>query len=83
MRIIFFSLLLCALTSVVNAELPGPAHFSTSNIEPWGYLNDKNKPDGLLSQLAEALAKETNIMVDNQIRPYPRVIHEIKTVLTL
>lgn len=73
---LFLELLLWSSTGFAHPE--APAHFSTSNIQPWGYLNDKNQPDGLLSRLVEALEKETNIHIDNQIRPYPRVIHEVK-----
>ena len=79
MRILFFLIILSALWSEITAASSDiSAHFSTSNIQPWGYLNDKNQADGLLTKLAKALEKETNIYIDNQIRPYPRVIHEIK-----
>ncbi len=79
MRTVIFLLLGLLFYSSISFAHPGaPAHFSTSNIQPWGYLNDKNQPDGLLTKLAEALEKETNIHIDNQIRPYPRVIHEVK-----
>ncbi len=76
--VIFLFLGLLSYSSKSVAHPEAPAHFSTSNIQPWGYLNDKNQPDGLLTKLAQALEKETNIHIDNQIRPYPRVIHEVK-----
>ncbi|MDN3681008.1 ABC transporter substrate-binding protein [Vibrio tapetis subsp. quintayensis] len=59
------------------------AKFSTSNVKPWGFLGSDGKPTGLLIRVADALQGELSnggdIVIENQLRPYPRVIHEIKT----
>lgn len=59
------------------------AKFSTSNVKPWGFLGSDGKPAGLLIRVADALQGElsngSDIVIENQLRPYPRVIHEIKT----
>ncbi len=57
------------------------AKFSTSNIKPWGFLTSDNKPSGLLVHLTDALQQELRteeVVIDNQLRPYPRVIYEIR-----
>jgi len=52
--------------------------FATSSIKPWGYLNDQGDMDGLLVEFTEALHKNSDIKYENNIRPYPRVIHSLK-----
>lgn len=54
------------------------ASFSTSNIEPWGYINAQKEFDGLLIKVTKALETETGITINNRIEPYPRVINSIK-----
>lgn len=59
--------------------------FSTSNVEPWGWFNEEYEPKGLLVALNTALQKEMMhrshriLHFTNHIRPYPRVINDIKT----
>ena len=80
--ILGLSLLLQA--SAVFAQDPLIARFSTSNVKPWGFLNQEGMPAGLLISLVHELENElTNtrnnrVTINNNIRPYPRVIHEIK-----
>lgn len=72
-----------ALTSFANETIV--AHFSTSNVKPWGFVNKDGVQEGLLIRLVHALENElevdadNRVKIDNHIRPYPRVIHEIKT----
>ena len=71
--------------SIIFAQEPLTARFSTSNVKPWGFLNQDGVPVGLLVNLVHALedelinANDNRVTIDNHIRPYPRVIHEIKT----
>lgn len=61
------------------------AHFSTSNVKPWGMVDKEGVQTGLLVRFLNALENELEndigdrVKIDNHIRPYPRVIHEIKT----
>ncbi len=76
---IFLCILLPSVIQLtVTASEQPQAIFSTSNIEPWGFQNDNEELDGLLIKVAELLTEETGIKVSNHLRPYPRVIHEIK-----
>lgn len=83
MRLLFriinplLGLLLLLQGSVLSANDLISARFSTSNIKPWGFINQQGLAEGLLVTLAESLEKESGITIRNQIRPYPRVIHEI------
>ncbi len=77
------ALLFSQASSVYANELL-VARFSTSNIEPWGFINEKGVPTGLLIKLANALEKElatdgdNGVKIVNQVRPYPRVIRELE-----
>lgn len=65
------------LNTTTSASESHKASFSTSNIKPWGYKDD-NVYKGLLYQVADALQTESGISITNQLRPYPRVIQELK-----
>ena len=75
-----FILLICSaltlLTSVSAADSE-KVIFSTSNVKPWGYM-EEGIQKGLLVDLTNALTAKTGMTVENNIRPYPRVIREFK-----
>ena len=66
----------CSATNL--AAKTNTALFSTSNIKPWGFINNKNQEEGLLIDFNKALAHESGIKITNHVIPYPRVIREIK-----
>ncbi|WP_086479306.1 substrate-binding periplasmic protein [Oceanospirillum sanctuarii] len=74
-----------AISTAVTADAHDPVVFSTSSVEPWGYFIDGNQPAGLLVEFNEALQAELkqhssfDVTFENYIRPYPRVINDIKT----
>jgi len=83
---VFANLILVGLlllgTSILSANEPLVARFSTSNVKPWGFINTEGVPTGLLISLVHALESElassgNGIKIDNKIRPYPRVILEL------
>ncbi|GDY26179.1 hypothetical protein AHAT_20690 [Agarivorans sp. Toyoura001] len=75
--------LLCCLLLLVNwnvlATDLAPAKFSTSLVKPWGYKSTDLHEQGLLVQFTRALASEAELPFNNVMRPYPRVIKEIKS----
>jgi len=54
-----------------------PVTFVTSTVKPWGFQNEAGQLDGLLVHFAEALTREVNLPMRNQLQPYPRVIHSV------
>ena len=64
-------------TTLSNASESAVAHFSTSNIKPWGYEVDGSFK-GLLYDIADALEEESGIQITNQLKPYSRVIQELE-----
>lgn len=62
-----------------------PVVFSTSSVEPWGYFTDRHQPKGLLVTFNQLLQQQMqryspeSLRFINFLRPYPRVIHDIKT----
>jgi len=79
-----FSLIgaLLLIRPVLAAE---PVVFSTSSVEPWGYFTDRHQPKGLLVTFSQLLQRQMQLNSSetlrfiNFIRPYPRVINDIKT----
>ncbi|WP_220720041.1 substrate-binding periplasmic protein [Agarivorans litoreus] len=75
--------LLCCLLLIVNwnvlATELAPAKFSTSMVKPWGFKNAELHEQGLLVQFTRALTAEARLSFSNEMRPYPRVIKEIKS----
>ncbi|WP_163134218.1 ABC transporter substrate-binding protein [Agarivorans sp. Alg241-V36] len=71
--------LLLLLTGTVLATDLAPAKFSTSLVKPWGYKSSELHEQGLLVQFTRALASEAELPFNNVMRPYPRVIKEIKS----
>ncbi len=59
--------------------------FSVSNVKPWGYYRNHNHPTGLLVEFGDQLQRQilknaaARLDFENHIRPYPRVISDIKT----
>lgn len=82
----FSSLIVCgAFLNIPEVGADNTLIFSTSNVEPWGYFVEGNQPAGLLVEFNEALQDEmrqhdtSGVTFENYIRPYPRVINDIKT----
>jgi len=77
-------ILFCAFRHIPQTEADTLV-FSSSSVEPWGYFNDSKLPAGLLVELNKALQEQlqtqvkTHLLFKNHIRPYPRVINDIKT----
>ncbi len=71
--------------SITFAQEPLLGRFSTTNVKPWGFFNKERVPVGVLVSLVHALenelinTKNNSVIINNKLRPYPRVIHEIKT----
>jgi len=74
----FFCLIITIHCHTILAVEQSSALFSISNIKPWGYEDDKASLKGLLFKTSNALEAETGIKIINQLRPYPRVIHNLK-----
>ena len=77
----FILLFLNTLASGEQLDSFKPPYFATSNVTPWGYVNKAGLPTGLLVDYTQLLSQETGLPVNIQIRPYPRVIHEIESGL--
>jgi len=77
-------LLLIFQASLLFASEPIVVRFATSNVKPWGFIDQAGAPTGLLIELAQALEGELastddkHIKINNHIRPYSRVIQEIR-----
>lgn len=51
---------------------------STSNVMPWGIEKPDGKYEGLLVELADAFCHESGMQTRNRLKPYPRVINDIR-----
>ncbi|PCC99293.1 hypothetical protein EAO82_06655 [Halopseudomonas pelagia] len=52
--------------------------FMTADVWPWGYLEKDGTPAGLLSILAEQLAQEAQLKLDNRVLPPQRLLSKFK-----
>lgn len=71
-----FLLCLCFTTSVLADET---LLLSTSNVMPWGIEKPDGSHEGLLVELADAFCNQTGMQTRNRLKPYPRVINDIRT----
>lgn len=53
--------------------------FSTMDLLPWGYSDNKGNPTGIYSDIAAEIAREAGISYTNRIVPYRRMIAELET----
>lgn len=49
----------------------------TSNVEPWGFLDENGQMQGMLVDFQRSLFERARIQYQNHMQPYPRVIHAI------
>lgn len=52
--------------------------FMTADVWPWGYLEKDGTPAGLISVLAEQLAREAELKLDNRVLPHQRLLSKFK-----
>ncbi|HYD79936.1 MAG TPA: transporter substrate-binding domain-containing protein [Paucimonas sp.] len=68
----------CAESRARNAErLPLPV--SVIEIEPWAFTDARGRAKGIYVELTRALAREAGIEVEIKVRPYARVMLDMKT----
>ena len=51
----------------------------TTTVEPWGFFDENGKQSGILVDFVRTLMANAGLALDNKLKPYPRVIHEIAT----
>ncbi|MBQ0777229.1 MAG: transporter substrate-binding domain-containing protein [Pseudomonas sp.] len=73
-------LALCTPTAFGDDQTPEAEKllFMTADVWPWGYLEDNGAPAGLLSVLAERLAQEADLQLDNRVLPHQRLLSKFK-----
>lgn len=73
-------LALCTSTAFGDDQTPEAEKllFMTADVWPWGYLEDNGAPAGLLSVLAERLAQEADLQLDNRVLPHQRLLSKFK-----
>jgi len=59
--------------------LKEPVYFMTTTVKPWGYRNKAGEQAGLLVRFIDELALEAQRPYRNQLQPYPRVIHALRS----
>ncbi|MEC8426777.1 MAG: hypothetical protein VXZ35_00010, partial [Pseudomonadota bacterium] len=53
--------------------------FATPLVRPWGYWNEEQRPAGMLYDVSVELARVTGVAYSNQMQPYTRTVHSLKS----
>lgn len=65
----FFSL------STINAQT---LNLVTMELPPYGWVDDKGNPHGIIYELTEEIGKRSGLPYTHKIRPFPRMLSELK-----
>lgn len=90
-RAVVYLLLACCLALVacskspeqqdagtVSDTVPFPTpRVVTSDVEPWGFLDDQGEMQGMLVDFQRSLFERAGLTYKNHLQPYPRVIHAV------
>lgn len=53
--------------------------FATPLVSPWGYWSENQRPAGMLYDVSIELARVTGVSYFNQMQPYTRTVHSLKS----
>ncbi|WP_284378770.1 substrate-binding periplasmic protein [Litoribrevibacter albus] len=78
MRSSFFACLILLFSYPLSAQAESTLLISTSNVMPWGIEKSDAPNEGLLVEFAKAFGDSSGIRYKNRLKPYPRVINDIR-----
>ncbi|UTJ07267.1 substrate-binding periplasmic protein [Arcobacter roscoffensis] len=81
-KLILLSTLYFFSLSILNAQTSNNQNtslkFVTMDLPPYGWIDKQGKPHGIIYELTEEIAKRSGLPYTHKIRPFPRMLTELK-----
>lgn len=79
----FAGVIACLLIATIAVAQPDPQHHTTlklvtMDLPPYGWVDEQGKPHGIIYELTEEIGKRSGLAYTHKIRPFSRMLLELK-----